>query len=460
MTTTAHQYAQTHAESFINQLCDILRIPSISTKTEHAADVQRAAEWLIADMQRIGLTAEIHQAEGFLPLVYGEWLGAGEDAPTVLVYCHYDVQPAEKADGWDTEPFNPTRTDGKIYGRGTLDSKIHAIAHLKALESALATNSLPVNVKLLFEGEEESASAHIVQFVKHNADKLKSDVIVISDGSMPDKDQPVLVYGLRGVIQFEVTVTGPQRDLHSGHYGGTVHNPLQALIEILGKLHDENGHVTVDGFYDEVRPINDEERAILSEIGKWTAIEWQTVANAPKVWGEPEFALHERIGARPTLEINGMAGGFYEQGFMTVIPRKAWAKISCRLVPDQDGTVIAGRVIEALKKHTPDTVQIEIEHHPENDSAGVLLDTQSPSMQAVIGAYERGWGRKPLLNREGGSVPVVASIQEALSGEIVLMPFGYKGGGAHSTNEFIYEDMFHRGIATTLHFYNILADKA
>jgi acetylornithine deacetylase/succinyl-diaminopimelate desuccinylase-like protein len=459
MTTPAHQYAQDHAESFINQLCDLIRIPSVSTKIEHAPDVERAANWLIADMERIGLRAELHQAEGFLPLVYGEWLGAGENAPTVLVYCHYDVQPAEKSDGWDTEPFEPTRIDGKIYGRGALDSKIHATAHLKALESALATNSLPVNVKLLFEGEEESASAHIVQFVKNNADKLKSDVIVISDGSMPDKDQPVLVYGLRGVIQFEVTVTGPHRNLHSGHYGGTVHNPLQALIEILGKLHDEEGHVTVDGFYDEVRPVSDDERKILSEIGKWTAKEWEIVANAPQVWGEPEFALHERIGARPTLEINGMAGGFYEQGFMTVIPHKAWAKISCRLVPDQDGTVIAGRVIEALKKHTPDTVKIEIEHHPDNDSAGVLLDYQSASMQAVIKAYELGWGRKPLLNREGGSVPVVASIQESLSGELVLMPFGYKGGGAHSTNEFIFEEMFHRGIATTLHFYHILAGK-
>jgi len=458
MTTPAHHYARANAESFINQLCDLLRIPSISTQTHHAADVQRAAEWLIADMRRIGLTAELHQAEGFLPLVYGEWLGAGEDAPTVLIYSHYDVQPAVKSDGWDTEPFEPTRIDGKIYARGALDSKIHTIAHLKALESALATNSLPVNVKLLFEGEEESASTHIVQFVHANADKLKSDVIVISDGSMPDQDQPVLVYGLRGLTQLEVTVTGPHRDLHSGHYGGTVHNPLQALIEILGKLHDEQGHVTVDGFYDDVRPISAEERATLAEIGAWTAREWQIVANAPQVWGEPEFALHERIGARPTLEINGMAGGFYEQGFKTVIPHKAWAKISCRLVPDQDGTVIARRVIDALQKHTPPTVQITIEHDPANDSSGVLLDYQSESMQAVIRAYELGWGRKPLLNREGGSVPVVASIQQALTGELVLMPFGYKGGGAHSTNEFIYESMFQRGIATVLHFYQILAD--
>lgn len=459
MTTPAHTYATHHAERFIDQLCDLVRIPSVSTLPQHAADVERAAAWLIADMERIGLTkAEIHRAAGCLPLVYGEWLGAGQSAPTVLIYCHYDVQPADQQrDGWQTPPFEPTRKDGKIYGRGTLDSKIHNVAHLKAIESMLATGGAPVNIKLLFEGEEESGSAHIDQFVRDNADKLRADVVIISDGSMPDENQPVLVYGLRGITQFEVTITGPQRDLHSGHYGGNVHNPIQALAEIVAKLHDAEGHVTVPGFYESVRLLGDDERGAWSPIASWVAAEWHAVANAPAIWGEPDYAIHERMGARPTLEVNGMAGGFYDEGFKTVIPRKAWAKLSCRLVPDQNPTQIALSVMDAMRQHTPPTVHIDFIHDPANDAPALLLDYRSGAMQAAIRAYEQGWGVRPLLNREGGSVPVAATLQTALNAEMVLMPFGYKGGGAHSTDEYIIEAMFHKGVATAIYFYNALA---
>ncbi|PJF23325.1 MAG: dipeptidase [Phototrophicales bacterium] len=454
---TPHQYAQAHAQDFIEQFIELLRIPSISTLQEHAVDVERAAQWIAYDMKHIGLhTVEIHQADGYLPLVYGEWLGAGEDAPTVLVYCHFDVQPAAMADGWLTPPFQPTQREGKIYARGALDSKNHVVAHLKAVESLLATGGAPVNIKLLFEGEEESGSAHIFQFVKDNPDKLKADVIVVSDGSMPDENQPVLVYGLRGIVQLEVTVTGPMRDLHSGHYGGNVHNPIQALTEILAALHDQEGRVTVPGFYDDVRELTPEERDVLSAIQPWVEREWQLVTGAPMPWGEPDFRLHERIGVRPTLEINGIAGGFFGKGFKTVLPHKAWAKLSCRLVPDQHPATIAKQVKETILRLAPPTVRVDVTHMSNDDAPGVLLDYHSRGMQTCIQAYEKGWGKKPVLTREGGSVPVVAVFQQVLDADLVMMPFGYKGGGAHSTNEYMVIEMFHKGIATAIHFYQLL----
>ncbi|MBC8099284.1 MAG: M20/M25/M40 family metallo-hydrolase, partial [Armatimonadetes bacterium] len=231
--TTPHEYAKTHAARFEGELIDLLRIPSVSTLPEHAADVQRAAEWLVADMQRMGMTARTYTQPDYLPLVYAEWLGAGDYAPTVLIYCHYDVQPAALEDGWATEPFTPTLRDGKLYARGAVDSKSHVIANLKAVEALLlAGDPCPVNLKLLFEGEEESGSEHIFAFVAQNADLLKADVCVISDGSLPEVNQPVLDYGLRGLISLEIIVTGPQRDLHSGHYGGSVQNPIQALVAL------------------------------------------------------------------------------------------------------------------------------------------------------------------------------------------------------------------------------------
>jgi len=454
----AQTFAEQNFDRFKQQLVDLLKIPSISTLSEHAADVERAAAWLVADMQRIGLDrAQTFQKEGFLPIVYGEWNGAGEDAPTVMIYCHYDVQPAEIRDGWTTNPFDPTEKDGKLFARGTVDSKSHVMAHLKAVESLLASEAKsPCNIKLLFEGEEESGSEHIFAFVRDNPDLLQSDVIVVSDGSGPDVNQPVLEYGLRGIVTMQLEVTGPKRDLHSGHYGGSVHNPIQALAEIINQLHDQNGAVTVPGFYDDVRELTSDEREVLAEVGKWIEREWHEVTEAPQPWGEAEFSIHERIGARPTLEINGIEGGFYGEGFKTVLPSRAIAKISCRLVPDQNPE----RIIDLLKTHieslTPPTVTTRITDL-DMGAAGVVLEYDNPAMQALVRAYEKGWGVKPILSRAGGSVPVVAPFIEHLNAPVVLMPFGYKGCGAHGPNEHIYLEMWRKGIATAIHFYNEFA---
>lgn len=458
-TQTSIEYAHLQATRFRDQLAELLRIPSISTLPEYAADVERAAEWLIADLQKIGMTrAEIFRAEGYLPLVYGEWLGAGDSAPNVLIYCHYDVQPAEIEAGWVTNPFEPTELHGKLYGRGAVDSKSHVIIQLKAIESLFAAGEPPVNVKVLFEGEEESGSEHIFQFVKDHPDLLKSDAIIVSDGSFPDINQPVLDYGLRGVISAEIVVTGPQRDLHSGHYGGSVHNPIQALAQLLAQMHDGHGHVLVPGFYDGVRPITDEERAALAEYEKWVMAEWESYTGAPQPWGEPEYRIHERIGARPTLEFNGIFGGFTGPGVKTVLPSKATVKLTCRLVPDQDPDHVLNSIRAFVESLTPPTVTVEF--IPGSDrSTGVLFDRDTAAMRAAESAYQRGWGVAPIYAREGGSIPVVEAFQKHLAAPIVLIPFGYKGGGAHSANEYVVLEMFHKGIDTMLYFYEAFASE-
>ncbi len=456
--TPAHDYARDHAERFKNQLIDLLKIPSISTLTVHAPDVERAAQWLIDDMQKIGMTrAETFQQDGFLPLVYAEWLGAGEDAPTVLVYCHYDVQPAEISDGWDTNPFEPVERDGKIYARGAVDSKSHVLINLKAVEAVIASGNAPCNIKLLFEGEEESGSEHIFAFVEREKDLLTADAIIVSDGSLPAIEQPILDYGLRGIISMEVTVRGPARDLHSGHYGGSVHNPIQALIEILATLHDDDGRITVDGFYDDVIDLSDEERAMLDPMASFTEQEWWDVTGAKMAWGEPGYRLHERIGARPTLEFNGITGGFQGEGVKTVLPAKASVKITCRLVPDQDPQRVYKVIREHLKRVTPPTVSLEMDEL-EMGARGVLLDRHSIPFNAAYEAYTRGWGVAPIYTREGGSVPVVEVFQRVLDAPIVMLPYGYKGCGAHGPNEHVYLEMFNKGIATAIHFYQILPD--
>ncbi len=451
----ASDYITTHAEQFKEQLKDLLRIPSVSTLPAHKADVQRAADWLVEDMRRIGFrTAEAIPTAGH-PIVYGEWMGAGAGAPTLLVYGHYDVQPAEMADGWLTEPFQPVERDGRIYARGAIDSKSNVMAQLKAAEAMLATGGAPVNLKLLFEGEEESNSENLSAFVAANRERLKADVVVICDGSMADREQPDMYYGLRGVVSMELEVFGPKQDLHSGHFGGTVHNPIQALAEIITRLHHPDGSVSVPGFYDDVEPLSDEERAELAKALPWIESEWRDVAAAPAQWGEPAYNLHERIGARPTLEINGIAGGFAAEGFKTVLPGRALAKISCRLVPHQTSHKIYERVRAYVMQIAPPTVRVEMRLVSIGEP--LLIDRHSAPVQAALRAYETVWGKRPNFTRAGGSIPVAVDLQRELGAPLVLLAFGYKGCGAHGPNEHVYLDMWYRGMATMIAFCREIA---
>ena len=453
--TTAQQYALKHANRFRSELHELLRIPSVSTDKDYAAECKKAAEWTANQLASIGLSAEVIPT-GRHPLVYAEWMGAGPDKPTVLIYGHYDVQPASKEDGWDTEPFEPVERDGKIWGRGTTDDKGQFFAHVKAVESLLqAEGKLPVNVKFIIEGEEESGGESIAKFVHDHPDRLAADVCVISDGSMANKGIPVIVYALRGITAFEVTVYGPKQDLHSGMFGGTVHNPAQALAEIISKLHKEDGTVAVPGFYDDVRILGDNERTELEKV-PYTRQAWEADTGAPEPWGESDYTIQERIGARPTLEINGMASGYWGNGVKAIVPEKAWAKISCRLVADQDPATISKLCQDYIMAIAPTTVRVEIKQFAVGTSSP-QVDIDTPMMQAAIRAYEKGWGAAPVFKREGGSLPIVGDFQKVLQIPVILMGFGLNTDGLHGPNEHMHIDMFHKGIDTSIVFLNEVA---
>lgn len=457
--TNAHEYAKTNAERFRGELLDLIRIPSVSALPEHAGDVKRAAEWLAANMRQAGLKdVEVVPTPGH-PVVYGEWLEAGSSAPTVLVYGHYDVQPAKMEDGWNTPPFEPTIRNGKIYARGSTDDKGQAFAHVKAAESFLkAEGKLPVNIKLLIEGEEEISSAHLTTFIQQNRERLKADVCLISDTGMPRIDQPCITYALRGIATMEVIVQGPVIDLHSGGFGGSVHNPVQALAEIIAQLHRPDGTVTVPGFYDEVVSLKPDERVEIKEH-ELTESQWRVLTGAPQPWGEPDFTIEERIGARPTLEINGIAGGFYGEGFKTVLPAKALAKVSCRLVANQNPERIFEQVRDYIMKIAPPTVKVEVRSLGGGNAA--YVDIHDPAMQKAVTAYEKGWGQKPFFGRGGGSIPVVADFQQELGGlPVILMGFGLEGDGAHGPNESFTIEMFHKGIDTILYYLEEVGKKS
>ncbi len=448
--TLALTYAEQHADQFKQELIDFLKIPSVSTDASYADDVQRAATWLADHMREIGLTVEVIETDGRHPLVYAEHI-VSEDAKTVLFYGHYDVQPAVIEDGWDSDPFDPVEKDGKLYARGATDDKGQMFIHVKAVEALLRSDdALPVNVKFIIEGEEESGSQAITAFVAEQGAKLAADVCVISDTSMSDIEQPVIINALRGVLAFELTVTGPGQDLHSGMYGGSVHNPLQALAEFIAKFHNDEGAVAVPGFYDDVRPLSDADREEIAAL-PWDNVAWSEDTGSPVPWGEDDYSLRERIGARPTLEVNGMAGGYYGKGLKAIIPHKAWAKISCRLVADQDPQDIMEKIQRYINKIKPPTVNVEITALGKGKEAA-LINTDTPAMQAAIVAYEKGWGAQPIFKREGGSIPIVSDFQNTLNLPVIMMGFGLDTDGLHGPNEHYRIEMFHKGIQTMIHF--------
>jgi acetylornithine deacetylase/succinyl-diaminopimelate desuccinylase-like protein len=455
--TSAHEYAADNQAVFLEQLQDFLKIPSVSAdRTNHQGDVQAAADWLSDQMRAAGLDhVEQFVIDDHHPIVYGEWLGAGDGAPVVLIYGHYDVQPAAMVDGWDMDPFEPMVKDGKLYARGASDDKGQMFAQLKAVEALLKTGSCPVNVKFLVEGEEEISSGGLTKFVPANKEKLAADVCVISDTSILAEDQPSIVYSLRGITYMELEVTGPASDLHSGAYGGTVHNPVQAITEIISALHNPDGSVAVPGFYDDVLALSDDERHKLKEVEMSEAI-WRDVTGAPQPYGEPDYTITERIGARPTLEIHGIGGGFYGEGAKTVLPARVIAKISCRLVANQDPTKIFNLVRDHIMSLTPPTVKAEV-RKVASDGHPALVDINDPALLSAARAYELGWGKPPKYVRGGGSIPIVSDFQRDLGVPVILLGFGLNTDGIHGPNEHFHVHMFNKGIDTAIHFLEQVA---
>lgn len=454
--TTPFDYAAQHGDRFIQELIELLKIPSISTFSTHKAEVRRAAEWCRAGLLAAGVSrAEVMETEGH-PIVYGEWLGAGPDKPTVLVYGHYDVQPADDPHKeWRSDPFDPVTKDGNIYARGATDDKGQMYIHFKTFEAVYkTTGAFPVNVKFMLEGEEESGSPSLETFIAAHRDLLKCDVVIISDTEVLGPDTPSIAYGLRGLVYTEVEIFGPKIDLHSGSYGGAVHNPAQVLVEMLAGLHDAEGHVTIPGFYDDVVALTPADRQAFAEVPR-NAETFYNETGVPKDWGEPEFTIYERIGARPTLEINGLNAGWTGEGAKTVIGKTALAKVSFRLAPNQDPERIFKLWVAHVAKITPPTVRSEVRVIGHWGHA-VLTPLDSTAMQAASGAYEKTFGRRPYFLRGGGSIPVVALYQQLLNASTVMMGFGLPDDNLHAPNEKMNIGMFHKGVRTMIHFFQDL----
>lgn len=453
----ALRFAQQNQENHLEELLAFLAIPSVSTQPEHRSDVEQAANWLAGKMGDAGLENVQVIGYGGHPLVYSDWLHAGPEAPTVLFYGHYDVQPGEPFDLWESDPFQPELRDDFIYARGSSDDKGQVMIHVKAVEAYLKTSGkLPVNVKFIIEGEEEVGGESLTAFIPQNEETLAADVVLISDTAMVDRDQPAIVYALRGNVYTYLDITGAEHDLHSGSYGGGINNPLNAVAHIIAKLKDEDGRILIPGFYDKVRPLTDDEREILNS-GPFDEELWLAESGAPESWGEPEFSLPERLGARPTLDVNGIIGGYTEEGRKTVLPASVHAKISMRLVPDQDPYEIGDLYASYIERIVPPSVTAEVTIC--GTSAPSISELHSPAMDAASDAYHTVFGRKPVYVREGGSIPVVAQFQDMLGIEAVMMGFGLPDDRIHAPNERFYLPNYYRGILTSIHFLAEYAER-
>jgi acetylornithine deacetylase/succinyl-diaminopimelate desuccinylase-like protein len=435
---------------YLEELKELLRIPSISADPRHQGDVRRAADMLRGRLESAGLSAELIERGDGNPLVYGEWLGA-PGKPTILFYGHYDVQPPDPIEEWRHPPFEPTEEDGRLVARGATDDKGQSYAHVKAVEAVMATRGeLPVNVKFLIEGEEEVGGETIEAYVREDAGRLACDAVVVSDSSMYAPGQPSLVYGLRGLCYMEIRVQGPNRDLHSGSYGGGVRNPANALAAILAGLRDEEtGRVLVPGFYDDVRPLEDWERQELAAL-PFDEAEYTAEIGVPAVAGEEGYTTKERTCARPTLDVNGIWGGYQGEGAKTILPARAGAKVSMRLVPDQRPHEIARLFREHVERLAPSGVTVEVRdlHHGE----GALIDVEGPLVEAAMDALEAEWGKRPVRVREGGSIPIVATFAEVLAVPVVLIGFGLDDDRLHAPNEKFDIAHFYGGIRTVARF--------
>jgi acetylornithine deacetylase/succinyl-diaminopimelate desuccinylase-like protein len=448
-----NEFIKTNESRYLVELNQLLAIPSVSSQEVHKPDMQKTADWLADHMRSIGLENVSVMPTGGHPAIYGDWLHA-PGTPTLLVYGHYDVQPEEPLDLWQSPPFEGTIRDGRLYARGSADDKGQVFIHLKAVEALIKeTGSLPVNIKFILEGEEEVGSEHLTAFLQQQKQLLKADLIVISDSGMFAKGVPSVTYGLRGLSYMEIEITGANTDLHSGSFGGSLHNPVQALAEIVASLHDKHGRITVKGFYDDVRALSTAERTAFKKL-PWNDKKYAKQLGLKSLYGEKGFTTLERLWARPTLECNGIWGGYIGQGAKTVLPAKAFAKISMRIVPDQSSAKIAKLFEQHIKRIAPKTVTVDVRFLHGGEPAITPVD--SWGVKAAISALEKGFGKKPLYQREGGSIPIVVDFKKILGIDSVLLGFGLPDENAHAPNEFIDLDNLFGGIRTVVHFYQDL----
>ena len=443
-------YADDHFDTFTDELEELLRIPSVSTDSAYAAHVQEAAEWLADRLGAAGLDhAEVVETDGH-PIVYAEH-HAGDDKPTVIVYGHYDVQPPDPLEEWDSDPFEPTRRNGTIYARGACDDKGQMYMHVTAAEALLQGGDPPVNLRFVIEGEEETGSMAVGPFIEENADRLDGDVVLISDTAMFSPGTPSITYGLRGLAYAEFTLEGPNRDLHSGNYGGAVDNPANALGRLIAGLHDDDHRIAIPGFYDDVRDLTPEERATYADL-PFDEAAWREAIGIDAVRTEGDYTTLECLSARPTLDVNGLWGGYTGEGANTVLPSKAHAKLSMRLVPDQTVEDIYEKLEAHLEAETPDTMTLTTRRLHGGDP--VLVDPTGPPMQAAQRAMAEVLGTEPVFVRNGGTIPVVADFQDTLGLDSVLMGFGLDSDAIHSPNEHFALDRFRKGIQSIIRFHH------
>lgn len=438
-------------EHYIEELKALLAIPSISALPEHAGDVRRCAEWCSEEMRRIGLQAvQLFETPGN-PVVYGEWLGAA-GAPTILFYGHYDVQPVDPLDLWQSPPFEATVRDGEIFARGAADDKGQVFMHFKAIEAHMKQNGrLPVNIKVILEGEEEVGSVNLDNFIRANKEKLAADVVVISDSAMFARGVPSICYGLRGLCYFQIDVRGSNTDLHSGVFGGALANPAFVLAQMLHQMKDRSGTIRIPGFYDDVQELTQEERDAWAKL-PFNEKEYRRTFGIPKVHGESGYTVLERTWARPTFEVNGLLSGFTGEGAKTVLPATAMAKVSMRLVPNQDPDKIAALFEDYAQKVAPKTVEVKVTRM--HGGKPWMASFDNKFIQAAGRAIEQGFGRAPVFTREGGSIPVVATFQEELGLPSVLFGVGLPDENAHAPNEKLDASNFHNGIISAAILYD------
>lgn len=450
------EYQNLHKDRFLNELLDLLRIPSISARSENKSDMVACAAAVRDSILAAGATkAVIYETPGH-PIVYGEII-TDPAKPTVLVYGHYDVQPADPLELWHSGPFEPLIKDGKIFARGACDDKGQFYMHIKALETMVQTNTLPTNIKFIIEGEEEIGSPNLANFVKANKGLLDADVILISDTAMISMDHPSIDIGVRGLSYIEVEVTGANRDLHSGVYGGAVANPITILARMIASLHDENNHITIPGFYDDVVEASTEERALMANA-PFNEKAYADDLGVKNLWGEKGYTTNERTGIRPTLELNGIWGGYTGEGAKTVLPSKAFAKISCRLVPDQGSEKITQLLINHLHSITPDCVTLKASLHHGGEAYMTPIDSEG--YKAAAQAIETTFGKTPIPVRGGGSIPICALFEKELGLKIVFMGFGLDSDNLHSPNEKYDLVNYYKGIETIPYFHKNFAESS